>query len=147
MPRAGSGNPSGIYTESMSLPLRRSHCFFLLTVTTAILLMAGCRSPYVQTTVLNSGNTELHNIEVDYPSASFGISSLAPGQAFHYRFQVRDAGRIKVQFFDSAERQHSGTGPYAAEGQRGTLSITLDGSGKNVWAANLQPTVPTPKGE
>lgn len=97
--------------------------------------------------MLNSGNTELHNIEVDYPSASFGIPSLAAGQAFHYRFQLQDAGRMKIEFSDSAEKPHSGKGPYAAEGQQGTLTITLDGSGKNVWTANLHPHVPMPKGE
>lgn len=128
--------------------LRRWRRFFLLMVSAAtVVLITGCRSPYVQVTISNAGNTELHSIEVDYPSASFGIPNLSPGQVFHYRFQLRDAGRMKVQFFDSAEKQHSGTGPYAAEGQRGTLSITLDGSGKNVWTANLHPTVPTPKGE
>jgi hypothetical protein len=120
---------------------------FSFTAFLSFVLIAGCRSPYVQTTVLNSGSTELHNIEVDYPSASFGISSLAPGEAFHYRFQLQDAGRMKVQFFDSAKKSHSGIGPYAAEGQQGTLAITLDGSGKNVWTANLHPSVPTPKGE
>ncbi len=110
-------------------------------------LTAGCRSPYVQTTVVNSGRTELHNIEVDYPSASFGIPSLPPGQDFHYRFQIRDAGRMKVEFSDSAEKTHSGTGPYVAEPQQGTLVLTLDGSGKNVWNPNLHPSVQTPKGE
>ena len=131
----------------MARVTRRSRRFFSLTAAISLLLIAGCRSPYVQTTVLNSGNTELHNIEVDYPSASFGIPSLAPGQAFHYRFQLQDAGRMKVQFSDSAQKAHSGVGPYAAEGQQGTLTITLGGSGKNVWAANLHPAKPIPKGE
>lgn len=121
--------------------------FFSLAGLVSLVLIAGCRSPYVETTVLNSGSTELHNVEVDYPSASFGIPSLAPGQAFHYRFQLQDAGRMKVEFSDSAHKTHSGKGPYAAQGQQGTLAITLDGSGKNVWTANLHPFVPTPKGE
>jgi hypothetical protein len=120
---------------------------FSLAVFISFVLLTGCRSPYVETTVRNSGSTELHNIEIDYPSASFGISNLAPGEAFHYRFQLRDTGRMKVQFFDDAKKSHSGVGPYAAEGQHGTLAITLDGSGKNVWAANLHPFVPTPKSE
>ena len=120
---------------------------FLFVAIAAIVLTAGCRSPHVQITVVNSGNTELHNVEVDYPSASFGITSLSAGQAFHYRIRLRDAGRMKVQFFDSSEKQHSGVGPYASEGQRGTLSITLDGNGKNVWTADLRPLVSAPKGE
>lgn len=109
--------------------------------------MTGCRSPQVQATVVNSGSTVLHNIEVDYPNASFGISSLAPGEKFHYQLQLQDAGRMKVQFFDSAHKPHSGKGPYAVQGQQGTLTITLDGSGKNQWAVNLHPSAQTPKGE
>jgi hypothetical protein len=112
-----------------------------------LICATGCRSPQVETTVINSGATALHNIEVDYPSASFGISSLAPGQQFHYQLQLQDTGRMKVQFFDSAQKQHSGTGPYAVQGQQGTLRITIDGSGKSLWAANLHPSAPAPKGE
>ena len=124
-------------------PLR----FFSLAAFLSIFLIAGCRSPYVQATVINSGSTELHNIEVDYPSAGFGISSLAPGAAFRYRLKLVDAGRMKVKFSDSNEKNYTGKGPYAAQGQQGTLTITLDGTGKNVWTANLQPSVRTPKGE
>lgn len=121
--------------------------FFSLAAGAFFLLLAGCRSPYVQTTIANSGKTELHNIEVDYPSASFGISDLAPGAVFHYRLQIENAGRMKVVFLDNAEHSHSGKGPYVAQGQQGTLEITLDGSGKNLWSAKLQPAVATPKSE
>ena len=113
----------------------------------APVLIAGCHSALVEATVVNSGPTILHNIEVDYPGASFGIPALAPGQVFHYKLQLRDAGRMKVEFRDSAQKSHSGKGPYAVEGQQGTLTITLDGSGKNVWMANLQPTATAPKAE
>ncbi|HVC89528.1 MAG TPA: hypothetical protein VND66_02795 [Acidobacteriaceae bacterium] len=121
-------------------------CFSLVGLAT-IVLLAGCRSALVDTSVINSGTTVLHNIEVDYPSASFGISSLEPGATFHYRFQIQDAGRMKVEFYDSSEKAHSGKGPYVAQGQQGTLTITLDGSGKNDWASHLHPAVPTPAGE
>lgn len=113
----------------------------------ALLMLAGCRSPYVQTTIVNSGTTELHNIEVDYPSASFGLPSLEPQAEFHYRFMIRDAGRMKVIFVDAAQHSHTGKGPYVAQGQQGTLRIALDGSGKNNWTVNLKPIVATPKGE
>jgi len=121
-------------------------CFLFLAVAT-IFLTTGCRSPHVQVMVINSGNSVLHNIEVDYPHASFGIPALAPGQRYPFEIRLQDSGRFKVQFFDKAEKQHSGVGPYAAEGQRGTLSLTLDGSGKNVWTANLHPFAATPKDE
>lgn len=124
-----------------------SRVFFSFAVCAPLVLLAGCHSALVETSVINSGATVLHNIEVDYPSASFGISSLEPGATFHYRFQIQDAGRMKVEFYDSSEKAHSGKGPYVAQGQQGTLTITLDGSGKNDWAAHLHPAVPTPAGE
>lgn len=112
-----------------------------------MLFVAGCHSPYVETTVVNSGATVLHNVEVDYPSASFGFSTLEPGGTFHYRFKILDAGRMKVEFSDSAHKAHSGQGPYVAQGQQGTLTLTLDGSGKNEWEAQLHPKVTVPPGE
>jgi hypothetical protein len=118
-----------------------------LSLVLAAGMLAGCRSPLVQATVINTGPTELHNIEVDYPSASFGISSLTPGAVYTYRFQLQDAGRMKVQYADSEQKPHSGTGPYAAEGQQGRLVLMLDGNGKIVWNADLRPAVTTPKGE
>ena len=113
----------------------------------ALVSLTGCRAHLVDTTVINSGSTTLHNIEVDYPSASFGIPALTPGQVFHYKLQLQDAGRMKVEFLDNAEKPHTGKGPYAVEGQQGTLTITLDGSGKNDWSANLHPAAKAPKGE
>lgn len=121
--------------------------FFLITGSISMALLTGCRSPYVQTTIVNSGAVELNNIEVDYPSASFGFSSLAPGATFHYRFQIQDAGRMKVEFSDNAQHSYSGIGPYVAQGQQGTLVLTLDGKGKNQWNAHLHPSVVAPKDE
>ena len=118
-----------------------------LAAAAALLGAASCHARLVKTTVVNSGHTVLHNVEVDYPSASFGIAVLAPGEAFHYTLQLQDAGRMKVEFRDSAEKSHSGKGPYAAQGQQGTLTIRLDGSGKNVWSVDLHPTVKAPKDE
>ena len=111
-----------------------------------LMLAVGCRSKLVEVRVVNSGATELHNIEVDYPSASFGMSSLASGATYVYRIQLQDAGRMKVEFTDSKQRPHSGKGPYVKQGQEGTLTLTLDGSGKNQWAAQLHPEATAPAG-
>lgn len=111
------------------------------------MLMVGCRSKLVEVRVVNSGTTDLHNIEVDYPSASFGMSNLAAGATYTYRIQLQDAGRMKVEFSDNKELPHSGKGPYVKEGQQGTLTLTLDASGKNRWSAHLHPTVTAPAGK
>jgi hypothetical protein len=89
----------------------------------------------------------LHNVEVDYPSASFGTSNLAPGATYVYPIQLQDAGRMKVEFSDSKEHPHSGKGPYVKEGQQGTLTLTLDGGGKNQWTPQLQPEAIAPAAE
>jgi hypothetical protein len=120
--------------------------YLLSTGLAAVVALAGCRSKLVETRVVNSGATELHNIEVDYPSASFGFSSLAPGATYVYRIKLQDAGRMKVEFFDSKQQSHSGQGPYVEQGQQGTLTLTLDGSGKNTWDARLNPAVTAPAG-
>jgi hypothetical protein len=121
--------------------------FLRLTALAGLILTVGCRAKLVEVRVVNSGTTDLHNVEVDYPSASFGMSNLAPGATFVYRIQLQDAGRMKVEFSDSKEKPHSGKGPYVKEGQQGTLTLTLDASGKNQWNPQLQPEVTAPAGE
>lgn len=137
---------SGVYTQSM-LGLSRAFPITGCLVLIGFLFsagMLGCRSPYVQTVVVNSGKVEVHNIEVDYPSASFGISSLPPGAQYHYRFKIQDSGRMKVEFFDNAEHSHQAKGPYLSQGQQGTMQITLDSSGAARWQTNLRPNIPDP---
>ncbi len=115
-----------------------------LTALTGLILTVGCRAKLVEIRVVNSGTTDLHNVEVDYPSASFGVSNLAPGATYIYRIQLQDAGRMKVEFSDNKEQPHSGKGPYVEEGQQGTLTLTLDASGKNQWAPQLRPEATAP---
>ena len=104
-----------------------------------LLALAGCRSHVVQATVVNDGAAPLQNIEVDYPSASFGISSLPPGGTFPYHFEIQGSGPLKIQYLDSALHTHSSTGPRIDEGQEGTLTIHVDGAGAVHWDAQLKP--------
>ena len=121
-------------------------CLQLVAVA-GLMLTVGCRSKLVEVRVVNSGTTDLHNVEVDYPSASFGMSNLAAGTTYIYRIQLQDAGRMKVEFSDNKELPHSGKGPYVKEGQQGTLTLTLDASGKNQWNTQLHPEVKVPAGD
>lgn len=121
--------------------------FLGLAALAGLMLTIGCREKLVEVRVVNSGTTDLHNVEVDYPSASFGTSNLAPGATYIYRIQLQDAGRMKVEFSDSKELPHSGKGPYVKEGQQGTLTLTLDASGKNQWSAHLYPEATAPAGD
>jgi hypothetical protein len=113
-----------------------SASWFLLALP-LVLALGGCRSHLVQTTVVNDGTDPLQNIEVDYPSASFGISSLPPGGRFPYHFQVQGAGPLHLQYLDSTLHTHDATGPRLTEGQQGTLVIHIGGAGAVQWDAHL----------
>jgi hypothetical protein len=103
------------------------------------LLAAACRSAFVETTVENQGVTPLHLIEVDYPSASFGMQTLDAHASYHYHFKVQGSGPVTITFFDSVGKAHTATGPTLTQGQQGNLKITIDQSGGVAWGANLSP--------
>lgn len=104
----------------------------------AIALAAGCRSPYVSTTVKNDTGAAVTLVEVDYPSASFGRESLAAGAVYPYRFKVLGSGVMKVSWTDAARKEHTATGPDLHEGQQGLLAITLTPEGAQ-WSPQLTP--------
>jgi len=99
------------------------------------LLLAGCRSPYVETTVSNRTAQSIQLIEVDYPSASFGTQSLAPGADFHYRFKVLGEGTMKLIYTDSANHEQKSEGPLLREGAEGPVIITVASDGTH-WQNN-----------
>jgi hypothetical protein len=51
----------------------------------ALLDLAGCHSYHVETIVENHTGGLIRLLEVEYPSASFGVNSLAAGAEYHYR--------------------------------------------------------------
>src|ERR1700722_17963473 len=73
----------------------------LVTMTVA-LAATGCHSAYIQSTVLNETAQPISLIEVDYPSASFGLQRLDPGQSFPYRFKVLGSGPLKLIYTDAS---------------------------------------------
>ena len=85
----------------------------------------GCHSHYIEATITNGSTAPLNVIQVDYPSASFGVQTLAPGEVFHYRFKLLGSGPIKLTFSDAKNGEHTVTGPLLIEGQEGPLDITL----------------------
>jgi len=101
------------------------------------LLSAGCRSAFVATTITNNSGAQVTLLEVDYPSASFGVGALAPSAQFHYRFKIQGSGPIKLQFTDGAGKAHTASGPDLHEGQQGNLQINIDPSGNISWIPNL----------
>jgi hypothetical protein len=97
----------------------------------------GCASKYVQAAVRNQTGGAVTLVEVDYPSASFGIPSLAAGAESDYRFKIQGSGATKVSWTDAKRKQHEVAGPKLDEGQQGTLIVTLIQSGAT-WDAQLK---------
>lgn len=100
-----------------------------------VLLLIGCHSAYVEATVSNRTAQPLQLIEVDYPSASFGTQSLAPGADFHYRFKVLGTGKMKLIYTDSARNEQTSEGPRLTEGAEGAILITIQSDGTH-WQNN-----------
>ena len=96
----------------------------------------GCRSALIQATVSNHRTTPVSLIEVDYPSASFGIQTLAPGEDYHYRFKVIGNGAVTVQWADGRDQKKS-TGPSLRDGDAGTLDVTFTTDATPRWDAKL----------
>jgi hypothetical protein len=78
-------------------------------------------------------------LEIDYPSASFGVDSLASGADTHYRFQVRGSGQLTVQYTTAGGHLVKATGPTLAERQEGQLEIVLLPNGKAEFTPHLAP--------
>jgi hypothetical protein len=103
---------------------------------TLLLAVAGCKSRFIDATIVNQGPT-LHVLEVDYPSASFGANQIASGASFHYRFKVQGDGPLSLQYEDGEGHTHNATGPNLAQGEEGTLLVTITPAGAVTWSPNL----------
>ncbi|MDE3201287.1 MAG: hypothetical protein KGN79_10245 [Acidobacteriota bacterium] len=101
----------------------------------SIFALSGCKSAHINVTVLNQTGETIKLVEVDYPSASFGIDTLANGASYQYLIQVRLSGNTKVQYTDAQSKIVKITGPELKEGEQGTMTITLLPDGK----ANFEP--------
>jgi hypothetical protein len=108
-----------------------------LTLSPLLIVVAGCHSYHIETTVENRTGAPIHLLEVDYPSASFGAETLASGADYHYRFQIQGAGPIKVQYSYDAAQSPVIEGPTLSERQQGQLLIVLLPAGKAEFQTQL----------
>jgi hypothetical protein len=102
----------------------RAAALFLTFIT-----LTGCHSPYIATTITNHTTQTIDLIEVDYPSASFGTQSLAPGATFHYRFKILGSGNVKLTYTTTTFHNKTSNGPALKEGEEGPLQINIDPDG------------------
>ena len=102
----------------------------------SIFALNGCKSAHINVTVQNRTGEAIKLVEVDYPSASFGIDSLDNGGTYQYLIQVRLSGKTSVQYTNSKTlKVVKMEGPELKEGQQGTMTIVLLPNGK----ADFQP--------
>ncbi len=111
--------------------------FLRLLGPAAILLLAGCHSAFIDATISNRTDKPISLVELDYPSASFGTQTLAPGGDFHYRFKILGSGKLKLIYTDTANAEHDIPGPALAEGEEGTLTVAVQPSGVQ-WGGQLK---------
>jgi hypothetical protein len=103
----------------------------------ALAALTGCHSHYVSIDIRNLTPTPITLVEVDYPSASFGVDTLAAGATYHYRFKILGDGPTKILWTDPAQQQHTVPGPALTEGQEGTLSATITPT-TATWQSSLR---------
>jgi hypothetical protein len=120
----------------MLIPLFPMRSFSPLLTLTVVLTLSGCHSAFINATISNHSSEPLSLVEVDYPSASFGTQTLAPGQDFHYRFKILGNGPTTLLWTDPQHHDHKNSGPALHEGQDGTINITFTQNVNPSW--NLQ---------
>ena len=100
--------------------------------------LTACRSPFVETSIVNHTGSTVKLIEVDYPSASFGTQQIANGGTYQYRFQIQGPGKVKISYTGANNKTYKVVGPELEMNQEGRLVITLENNGKVTWTPNLK---------
>src|ERR1039458_42651 len=115
----------------------------LLSALATALTLIGCHSATIAATISNHTSAPLSLIELDYPSASFGTQTLAPGQDFHYRFKIIGGGATTILWTDAAHQDHKSSGPTLRDGDDGKLTITFNSDANPAWKLELLHPAPS----
>jgi hypothetical protein len=109
----------------------RGIIIFVMAV--AIGTLSGCHSAIVATTISNQSGGALQMIELDYPSASFGVNSLPNGAEYTYRIEVHGSSALHISYLDAAGGQHQADGPVLRDGDQGALLIIVGPQAQVSW--------------
>jgi hypothetical protein len=100
-----------------------------MTAGVVLVLLSGCRSAWIECTIVNHESTPVSLVEVSYPGGSFGVQTIAAGGSFDYRFHSLGTDTTSLDFTDAARQSHSVKGPELKQKQAGSLQIDiLDGN-------------------
>lgn len=100
-------------------------------------LATGCQTRFVAMTIENNTDHPLKMVELDYPGASFGVSTLAPHGVYSYRFKAIGSGALALSFTDAAGGTHTAAGPEIKDAQGGTLVVSIGDHGAVSWKPTL----------
>jgi hypothetical protein len=103
----------------------------------ALSALCGCKSAWVQATVVNNEDTPVNLVEVNYPGGSFGVQNIAPHSTFQYRFHILADDRVDMDFTDAAGHSVDVKGPELDQGEEGTLRIDIQAGDKVIWSTHL----------
>ena len=104
--------------------------FSVAFLSCVFLAATACHSYHIDTTIENRTGADVQLLEVDYPSASFGVDRIASGALYHYRIQVTGSGPLKITYTGADQKQVQIAGPTLVERQQGQLKIVLLPSGR-----------------
>jgi hypothetical protein len=88
-----------------------------------LIMLSGCRAHVVKISLTNTSAQPVRTIIVDYPDATFGKDTLAPGETYFSLIKPLETGEIKVQFTDAAGTSHKFSGPTLHKNDDGTVEI------------------------
>lgn len=97
----------------------------LALISLALVPLLACRSHVVEVTVVNASNLPVSTIIVDYPKATFGVNSLAPGKTYVYKIKPLETGPLKVRYTDAQGGIHTFLGHPLHKNQEGSIEIRL----------------------
>lgn len=120
----------------------RRKSWFTITACAVVLIAApltGCRSPWVEATIVNNEETPVNLVEVNYPGGTFGVQNIAPHSKYTYRFHILRNDRTEIDFTDVAGHSESVKGPELDQGEEGTLTIEIRAGDKVVWTTGVHP--------
>jgi hypothetical protein len=107
-----------------------------------ILLALGCRSRFVAVSIENDTGQPLQMVELDYPGASFGVSTLAPHAVYSYRFKAIGSGALALSYSEAGSA-HTSAGPPIGDAVGGTLHVLVRERGVVNWDPSWIVTLPS----
>jgi len=97
----------------------------LIVATIFALSLSGCRAHVVKISLTNISAQPIKTIIVDYPNATFGKDTLAPGETYFSLIRPVDHGPIKVMFTDAQGSVHNYQSISLQQGDDGSVNIKL----------------------